>query len=157
MRRVILLVISLSIVFMLLSFLLNEGWRIFRKKPPRPTKQETKMHIEEDLLYFYRESFWNENDFVALLKFKNEFAIAQINSFKSNLKNHEKYILNLRLDFDNSRRATVLSCQAKGIEAGGKYDFDWFLKPLSLTLPRINLKTVDDIEEPRKIPLLQPD
>ena len=145
MKRVILLVIGLCLVFALAYYSIQAGWKILREKPPRPTSQEIKMTIENNILHFNKITFWNENDFAKLSKSKYEFSSSEVNSFKSNLKDHEGYIANLRLEFDDSRLATVLSCDVQGIEVGGKYDFDWFLKPLSLTLPRVDLDEIEKI------------
>jgi len=154
MRRVILLIISLCIIFIGIIYLIQTVSRILKQKPPGPIKQEVKIRVEDNILHFYKETFWSENDFVKLSKFKNEFVLSEINSFKNNLKDHERYITNLRLNFDESRKATILSCDVKGIEVAGKYDFDWFLKPLSLTLPPINLEPID-LGKTEKIPLLK--
>ena len=90
--------------------------------------------IEADgvMLHYQKESFWNEKSFFKILNSKEEFEIKEINSFKKELGEYGRAIVNPEVKFDASKRATFLLCDIKGAKEDYWFDFDWFLRPLDL-------------------------
>ena len=92
-------------------------------------RNSIEIKAEGELLHYQRESFWNRKDFSETLKSKEKFASKEINSFKRTLERYNRYAVNPKIKFDESKKSIALICDIKGAKEGSWFDFDWFLRP----------------------------
>ena len=91
-----------------------------------------KIKAEGEVLHYQRESFWNNEEFSKLLELKEEFESKEIDSFKSTLERYNRDAVNSKIEFDRSKKTTVLICDIKDAKEGSWFDFDWLLRPYGL-------------------------
>lgn len=98
----------------------------------RPLRNAIEIKTEGEVLHYQRESLWNDEDFSRLLELKQEFKAKEIDSFITALERYNRYVINPKVKLNEARKTTILICDVKGAKEGSWYDFDWFLRPLSL-------------------------
>jgi len=98
----------------------------------RPLRNAIEIKAEGKVLHYQRESFWNDKQFSKFLESKEEFEAKEINSFKKTLKRYNRYGVNHKIAFDESKQSIVLICDIEGAKEGSWFDFDWFLRPYDL-------------------------
>ena len=98
----------------------------------RPLRNAIKIKAEGVVLHYQRESFWNDKQFSNFLESKEEFEAKEINSFKRTLERYNRYGVNHKIAFDESKQSIVLMCDIEGAKEGSWFDFDWFLRPYDL-------------------------
>lgn len=95
-------------------------------------KEVIKIEAEEEILYYQKQSFWDEKDFLKILNLGEEFSKIEINSFeKSILEDGKKEIeiKNSEFEFNKEEKSTVFTCQIRGVmDENGSFDFHWLLK-----------------------------
>lgn len=98
----------------------------------RPSRNAIEIKAEGEVLHYQRESFWDDEDFSKLLELKEEFETKEIDSFKRTLEGYNRYAVNPKIEFDESKKSAVLLCDIKGAKEGHWFDFDWLLRPNGL-------------------------
>ena len=98
----------------------------------RPLRNAIKIKAEGVVLHYQRESFWNDKQFSNFLESKEEFEAKEINSFNRTLERYNRYAVNHKIAFDESKKSIVLICDIEGAKEGSWFDFDWFLRPYGL-------------------------
>ena len=98
----------------------------------RPLRNAIEIKAEGEVLHYQRESFWNDKQFSKFLESKEEFEAKEINSFKKTLERYNRYAVNHKIEFDESKKSIVLICDIEGAKEGSWFDFDWFLRPYDL-------------------------
>ena len=105
------------------------------QKPISPMT-ESQIYIEikaeREILHYQRETFLNEEDFSEILKSKEKFQSEKTDVFKKILKRYNRQIVNPDMEFDEARKSIAFICDITGAKEGNWFDFDWFLRPLSL-------------------------
>ncbi|MEA3417538.1 MAG: hypothetical protein U9R02_15580 [Thermodesulfobacteriota bacterium] len=66
--------------------------------------------------------------FSKFLESKEEFEAKEINSFNRTLERYNRYAVNHKIEFDESKESIVLICDIEGAKEGSWFDFDWFLR-----------------------------
>ncbi|MEA3475795.1 MAG: hypothetical protein U9R23_05085 [Candidatus Cloacimonadota bacterium] len=104
------------------------------QKPISPTDSQIYIEIkaEGEILHYQRETFLNEEDFSEILKSKEKFQSEKTDAFKKILKRYNRQIVNPNMEFDEARKSIAFICDITGAKEGTWFDFDWFLRPLSL-------------------------
>lgn len=127
MRRLVIIgLVSLGI------FLTGRSIGISEEIDINAIKEDIKIEVEGGILHYQRESFWDEKGFYEILNSKVEFVAKELNSFKRDVRRYGRNIVNPKIEFDESKRVSILLCDVKGTKEGYWYDFDWFLRPLGL-------------------------
>ena len=98
----------------------------------RPLRNAIEIKAEGEVLHYQKESFWNDKQFSNFLESKEEFEAKEINSFNRTLERYNRYAVNHKIAFDESKKSIVLICDIKGAKEGSWFDFDWFLRPYDL-------------------------
>ena len=98
----------------------------------RPLRNAIKIKAEGVVLHYQRESFWNDKQFSNFLESKEEFEAKEINSFKRTLERYNRYAVNHKIEFDESKKSIVLISDIEGAKEGSWFDFDWLLRPYDL-------------------------
>ena len=98
----------------------------------RPLRNAIEIKAEGEVLHYQRESFWNDKQFSNFLESKEEVEAKKINSFKRTLEIYNRYAVNHKIEFDESKKSIVLICDIEGAKEGSWFDFDWFLRPYDL-------------------------
>jgi hypothetical protein len=98
----------------------------------RPLRNAIEIKAEGEVLHYQKESFWNDKQFSRLLELKEEIKVKEIDSFKRTLGRYNRYAVNHKIEFDESKKSIVLICYIKGAKEGSWFDFDWFLRPYNL-------------------------
>lgn len=133
-----LLVIGLVVLAMLIMGCEKEGKGVTKvEEPPKieevgPLRNAIDIEAEGEVLHYQRESFWNDEDFSKLLESKEEFEAKEVDSFERTLQRYNRYAINRKIEFDESKKSTVLVCDIGGAKEGDWFDFDWFLRPHGL-------------------------
>ncbi|MCK4339439.1 MAG: hypothetical protein KAW87_05580 [Candidatus Cloacimonetes bacterium] len=105
------------------------------QKPISPmTESQIYIEIKAEgkILHYQRETFLNEEDFSEILKSKEKFQSKKIDDFKKILKRYNRQVVNPDMEFDEARKSIIFICDITGAKEGNWFDFDWFLRPLSL-------------------------
>jgi hypothetical protein len=87
------------------------------------------MEAEEAVLHYQENLFWSENQFSEIMGGQDGFRSAQIDQFKST---YGKQAINARVEFDETKNLTILTCDVHGTKMDNTFDFHWFLNPLGL-------------------------
>lgn len=98
----------------------------------KPLRNAIEIKAEGEVLHYQRESFWNDKQFSKFLETKEKFEAKEINSFKKTLERYNRYAVNHKIEFDESKQSIVLICDIEGAKEGSWFDFDWFLRPYDL-------------------------
>ena len=98
----------------------------------RPLRNAIEIKAEGEVLHYQKKSFWNDKQFSNFLETKEEFEAKEINSFNKTLERYNRYAVNHKIAFDESKKSIVLICDIKGAKEGSWFDFDWFLRPYDL-------------------------
>ncbi|KPJ57352.1 hypothetical protein AMJ49_02040 [Parcubacteria bacterium DG_74_2] len=97
-----------------------------------PFKEVIKIEAEEEILYYQKQSFWDEEDFLKILNLREEFSKMEIGSFEKNILEEGKKeieIKNSEFEFNKEEKSTVFTCQIRGtMEDNDSFDFHWLLK-----------------------------
>ena len=105
--------------------------------PPigREAEQIIEIKAEAEILHYQRESLWIGEEFSKILESKKKFESKEIESFENNLERHNKYIVNVEVEFDEARKSTTLTCDVRGaMYSVNSYDFHWLLGDLPFDL-----------------------
>jgi len=133
-----LLVVGLVVLGVLIVGCEKEGKGAVEPEEPEiveevgPSRNAIEIRAEGEILHYERESFWDQEDFSKLLELKEKFESKEIDSFKRTLEGYNRYAVNPKIEFDESKKSTVLNCDIKGAKEGSWLDFDWFLRPYGL-------------------------
>ncbi|MEA1913193.1 MAG: hypothetical protein U9N06_05075 [candidate division WOR-3 bacterium] len=104
-------------------------------KGPGELMNVIEIKAEGEILHYQKESLWGKSGFSEILKSKEEFKSKEINSFEKDLERYKRYIQNSRVEFNETRKSTVLLCDIKGAMYGGdSYEFHWLLGDLPFDL-----------------------
>ena len=101
----------------------------------REAEQIIEIKAEAEILHYQRESLWIGGEFSKILESKKKFESKEIESFENNLERHNKYIVNVEVEFDEARKSTILTCDVRGaMYSVNSYDFHWLLGDLPFDL-----------------------
>lgn len=104
-------------------------------KIPHELKDIVEINAEGEILHYREESFWNNEDFSKILKSKDEFESEEISSFSKKLAENNKQLLNPKIEFNVTKKTTLLTCDIKGaMYNNNSYDFHWLLRDLPFDL-----------------------
>ena len=129
MKREIYCFLITGLVF---SGILSGAYALESKAETSMLKRVIKMEAERGIVHYQKESFWDERSFYEILNSKADFEAKQLNSFQRNAQKYGRKIVNPKVEFDESKKATLFLCDVEGTKQGNWYDFDWFLRPLGL-------------------------
>jgi hypothetical protein len=95
------------------------------------------VEVEGTIIHYQKQSFWNESEFLAIFENKEEFKNAVIQDFDEKMYHEwEEYAVGADVEFDETKKATVLKCDIHGAirESDGEYyaTFKWLLVPFGL-------------------------
>lgn len=93
----------------------------------------------EGLILHYRdESFWNEDGFSRILQGQAGFKFSEVRQFIEHLSEYRLSATGYEIEFNESRRSTVLTCDIHGAisKSGERYtaEFEWLLEGLGFDL-----------------------
>jgi len=114
--------------------------------PPEPKRvelselTETKKVIETEAqgvtVYYQQESFYSDDDFLAILKEEDEFNSYLIEKFSSTVSSYGKEVNNARVELDSEKQSASLICNVNEVisKTGNRYysTFEWLIRPLGL-------------------------
>ena len=99
------------------------------------TKSVIEVRAEGEILHYQNQSFWSEDSFSEILKWKDNFKFEEINSFNDSLQKYGKVMVNPEVEFNKENKSTTLICDIKGAMYGtNSYDFHWLLADLPFDL-----------------------
>ena len=94
------------------------------------------VEVEGTIIHYQKQSFWNESEFSAILKNKEEFKTSMIENFKKELSTYrerDEQAVNAEVVFDEERKSTILTCDIQGaMLRSGYFTFRWLLDPFKL-------------------------
>jgi hypothetical protein len=106
-----------------------------------------RVEVEGTIIHYQKQSFWNESEFLAILENTEEFKNAVIQEFTEKLSEYGEggeYAVGADVEFDETKKATVLKCDIHGAirESDGEYyaTFKWLLTPLGLSFIEDNFE-----------------
>ncbi|MEA3428237.1 MAG: hypothetical protein U9Q84_03230 [Thermodesulfobacteriota bacterium] len=80
----------------------------------RPLRNVIEIKAEGVVLHYQKESFSNDKQFSKFLESKEEFEAKEINSFNRTLERYNRYAVNHKIEFDESKKSIVLICDIEG-------------------------------------------
>ncbi|OYT42329.1 MAG: hypothetical protein B6U78_01415 [Candidatus Aenigmarchaeota archaeon ex4484_224] len=99
-------------------------------------KKTIKTEVKGLVVYYRRETVWNKDSFLRILKNKDEFSSNLTNEFISIVSNYGVEVVNPTIVFSISNSSTVFTCEIHGSvsKSGDQYyaTFEWLIKPLGL-------------------------
>ena len=105
------------------------------------------VEVEGTIIHYQKQSFWNESEFSVIWENKEEFKNAVITEFTEKLSEYGEggeYAVGADVEFDETKRATVLKCDIHGAitksDDSYRATFLWLLRPLGLSFINNNFE-----------------
>ena len=100
------------------------------------TRNAIKVTTEATIVHYQDESWWQEDQYPTILDNKDEFGSDLMAKFSDSLSGNSQRAVDTGVDFDESKRSTILRCDIHGAvsEKDNSYYavFSWLLRPLGL-------------------------
>lgn len=111
----------------------------------KPLKRVIEAKAEGVVVHYQKESFWDKDHFLKIIKSKANFESEQIKEFKDSLSKYGKNAANCKMEFNESKRTTLMICDVHGAiskRTGDRYysTFGWLIRPLGLDFINDNFK-----------------